>query len=489
MLPHPSAREIARQIAERRVTAREVCDAALTRIDALDPQYHAFIEIAREHARERATEIDALIAAGRNPGPLAGVPIAVKDNLCTHFGRTTCGSRYLADYRSAYDATAVERIEQAGGIIVGKTNLDEFAMGSSTETSAFGLTRNPLDDAHVAGGSSGGSAVAVATGMAPLALGSDTGGSIRQPAAFCGVFGVKPTYGRVSRYGLVAFASSLDQVGVFANDLSDAALLLQVIAGPDSRDATCVARECDDYADALQGAELEGVAGRLRIGVPRELLVDGLDPAIRAALEEAVEHCRRMGFGVVDVALPHAHYAVAAYYLIATAECSSNLSRFDGVHYGNRVQPTDDLLDLYCASRSAGFGDEVKRRIMLGTFALSAGYYDQYYQQASRVRRLIQQDFEHAFQRVDLLLGPTTPTTAFKLGEKLDDPLQMYLADVCTIPASLAGLPAMSIPAGRDAAGLPIGLQLIGPAFAERRVLQGAALLDARHARETPAGE
>ncbi len=469
---------IARAVRSRQTRAIEVCQAALARIAQVDAELGAFLEVFEQQARERAAEVDARVEAGEAVGPLAGVPIAIKDNICTALGRTTCASRMLAEYRSPYDATVVERIERAGGIIIGKTNLDEFGMGSSTENSALGVTRNPRDRARVPGGSSGGSAVAVAAGCVPLALGSDTGGSIRQPAAFCGVVGLKPTYGRVSRWGLVAYASSLDQIGPLAGNVADAALLLGVIAGHDERDTTCARRPVENYLATLDQRPLAQRAAGLRIGVVREYFAEGVADDVRAALEQAIETYRRIGAQIVEVSLPHARYCIASYYLIATAECSSNLARFDGVHYGRRAEQYADLADLYARSRSQGLGAEVKRRIMLGTFALSAGYRDAYYERALKARRLIQQDFLAAFEQADVLLGATTPTVAFALGEKTADPLEMYLADVFTTGANLAGLPAVSLPCGTDAAGLPIGMQLIGRHFGEVELLQTARLYE-----------
>lgn len=484
-----SMREVAAAVGAGRRPAREYCEAAIEAIEAANPRLHAFLEVTADHARSRADAIDRDIAAGRPAGPLAGVPLAVKDNLCTRFGRTTCASRMLAEYRSPFDATAIERLEAAGAVIVGKTNLDEFAMGSSTENSAVGPTRNPWDHGRVSGGSSGGSAAAVAARVVPGALGSDTGGSVRQPAALCGVVGLKPTYGRVSRYGLVAFGSSLDQIGPLATNVADAALLLETIAGRDPRDSTSASEPAHGLVAALDEAVVTARAGQLRIGVPREYFGDGLDPEVRDAVEAALEVFRGQGAQVVPVTLPHAPYCVAAYYLIATAEASSNLARFDGVHYGRRTGRPKDLIDLYASSRSEGLGAEVKRRIMLGTFALSAGYYDAYYTRALRVRRLIRRDFDLALRAADVLVGPVTPTPAFKLGEKTDDPLQMYLADIYTIAANLAGIPAISIPCGFSGDGLPIGLQIQGPVFGEATLLQAARLYERAthwHARTPP---
>jgi aspartyl-tRNA(Asn)/glutamyl-tRNA(Gln) amidotransferase subunit A len=396
----------------------------------------------------------------------------------------------LENYRSPFDATAIQRIEAAGGVIVGKTNLDEFAMGSSTENSGFFSTRNPWDPQRVPGGSSGGSAVAVAAGMVPLALGSDTGGSVRQPAAFCGVVGLKPTYGRVSRYGLVAYGSSLDQIGLMAANVEDAALLLGVISGHDALDSTSLDRPVPDYRAELSDEKLAERVSGLKIGVPNEYLIEGLDDEVRAAVEAALDVYRHSGVEMVELSLPHTRYGIASYYLTAMAECSSNLARYDGVHYGHRAVGPEDIVDLYSSSRSEGFGAEVKRRIMLGTFALSAGYYDAYYGKAAQVRRLIKEDFDRAFEQVDLLACPTTPTPAFRFGEKLDDPLQMYLADVYTSAANLAGVPAVSIPCGFSVGGLPIGLQLLRPACGETLVLQAARLYEQQtpwHARRPAA--
>jgi aspartyl-tRNA(Asn)/glutamyl-tRNA(Gln) amidotransferase subunit A len=487
--PSRTAREFASVVNPRTRSAREACEHALGEIERLDSRLHAFLEITGEFARGRADRIDEDTRASRAVGPLAGVPVAVKDNICTSFGHTTCASNMLREYRSPYDATAIRRLETAGAVVVGKTNLDEFGMGSSTETSAWPPTRNPWNPECVPGGSSGGSAVAVAAGMTPLALGSDTGGSVRQPAAFCGVVGLKPTYGRVSRYGLVAFASSLDQIGPIAGDVADCALLLHAIAGEDPLDSTCLADPVPDYAAALGDNELDHRRRHLKIGLPREYFDAGLDREVRAAVENAAETYRRMGVEIVELSLPHTAHCIATYYLIATAECSSNLARFDGIHYGRRAPHTDEIIELYSRSRAEGFGDEVKRRIMLGTFALSAGYADQYYHQALKARRLIQMDFERAFEQVEVLLCPTTPAPAFRFGEKLDDPLQMYLADVYTTAANLAGIPAISLPCGFSAAGLPIGLQLMAPPLEETRLLQVARLYEREtdwHTRRPP---
>jgi len=462
-----TGREIRDAVAKRELSATDVCRACLERIQARDDVLHAFITLDADRALARAASIDSRPRGG-DPLPLAGVPIAVKDNLCTAGLRTTAGSRILDRFVPPYDATAVSRLDAAGAVILGKTNCDEFAMGSSTEHSAFGPSRNPWSLDRAPGGSSGGSAVAVAAGFAPLALGSDTGGSIRQPAAFCGVLGLKPTYGRVSRYGLIAFASSLDQVGPFARTALDAALVLDVIAGADPADATCAQRPVPRYEDALTG-DVRG----LRVGIPRQVLEHGVDTEVLDAFERSLDVLRERGAVVSDIALPHSKYGIPAYYLVATAEASANLARYDGVRYGSRT-PADTLAGMYERTRAAGFGAEVKRRIMLGTYALSAGYYDAYYLRAQQGRTLIRRDFDDAFVRVDVVAMPTTPGAAFRLGDRLDDPLEMYLADVFTVGAPLAGLPAVSIPCGFAGGPLPIGLQLIGRGFDEATLLKTA---------------
>jgi aspartyl-tRNA(Asn)/glutamyl-tRNA(Gln) amidotransferase subunit A len=454
-------------------SAREVVDEHLAAAEARDGELHAFLLRTPEAARTEADAIDRRRAAGEELGPLAGVPLALKDNLCTRGVPTTCASRILEGWRPPYDATVVARVRAAGAVVVGKTNLDEFAMGSSTENSAFGPTRNPHDPSRVPGGSSGGSAAAVAAGFAPLSLGSDTGGSIRQPAALCGVVGLKPTYGLVSRYGLVAFASSLDQIGPFAGTVADAAALLEVIAGHDPLDSTSI----DAPAPRLVERLGEGVDG-LRVGVLSELTGEGIAPDVAARVAAAAEALAAAGATVEEVSVPAVSLGLSAYYLIAPAEASSNLARYDGVRYGLRVDaPT--TAEMNAATRTAGFGAEVKRRIMLGTYALSAGYYDAYYGKAQQVRTLIIQDLEAAYQRVDLLLAPTTPTTAFPIGEKAADPLSMYLSDICTIPTNLAGHPAVSVPFGAGADGLPVGVQLLAPALGEATLLRAAAVLEA----------
>jgi aspartyl-tRNA(Asn)/glutamyl-tRNA(Gln) amidotransferase subunit A len=464
-----TAIDIAAAVRAGERSAVDVVEEHLARITEREGEIHAFNEVLADEARAAAAAIDK----GDRSGPLAGVPIAVKDNLCTRGIPTTCSSKILEGWRPPYDATVVTRLLAAGAINIGKTNLDEFAMGSSTENSAFGPTRNPHDTTRVPGGSSGGSAAAVAAGFAPLSLGSDTGGSIRQPAALCGVVGVKPTYGLVSRYGLVAFASSLDQVGPFATTVADAALLLEVIAGHDPMDSTSIDQSAPSLVDVLD----RGVEG-LRVGVLRELVdAEGIAPDVRRRTEAAAEALAAAGAKVDEASVPAATYGLSAYYLIAPAEASSNLSRYDGVRYGMRVDAANTG-DMNEASRTAGFGAEVKRRIMLGTYALSAGYYDAYYGKAQQVRTLIIRDFRAAYEQFDLLLTPTSPTTAFPLGAKTDDPLTMYLNDVCTIPTNLSGDPAMSVPFGVGDDGLPVGVQLLAPALGEATMFRAAAVLE-----------
>jgi aspartyl-tRNA(Asn)/glutamyl-tRNA(Gln) amidotransferase subunit A len=447
----------------------EVCRKALDRIERDNERLNAYITINREAALKRAAAMDADIQEAIRRRPLAGVPVAVKDNMLITGVRTTCGSRILGDYIPPYTATAVRKLEDAGAIIIGKTNLDEFAMGSSTENSAFGPVRNPINEEFVPGGSSGGSAVAVAAGHTPIALGSDTGGSIRQPASFCGVIGLKPTYGRVSRYGLVAFASSLDQIGPFANNVSDAARALQVISGHDRCDSTSANVGVPDYLNALDG-DVKG----LRVGVPPECFGEGLDSQVRENVEAGIRKLAARGAEIVEVSLPHMKYVIAVYYIIATAEASSNLARFDGVRYGFRAEEARALSEMYSKTRDEGFGAEVKRRIMLGTFVLSSGYYDAYYEKAQRVRSMLVKDFAEAFEKCDVIATPTAPTPAFRIGEKSDDPLAMYLNDIYTVTVNLSGVPAISLPCGRSGAGLPIGLQLIGRHFDEARLLNAA---------------
>ncbi len=454
-------------------SAREVLEGYLTTIETREAEIHAFNLVLADEARAAADEIDRRVAAGEDPGPLAGVPIALKDNLCTRGIPTTCSSKILEGWCPPYDATVVAKLAAAGAISVGKTNLDEFAMGSSTENSAFGPTRNPHDPSRVPGGSSGGSAAAVAAGFAPVSLGSDTGGSIRQPASLCGVVGVKPTYGLVSRYGLVAFASSLDQIGPFAATVTDAAVLLDVIAGHDPRDSTSIPQAAVPVTPTLH----DGVEG-LRIGLITELTGEGMAPDVLARLQAAAEALEAAGAKIGEASIPAATYGLSAYYLIAPAEASSNLARYDGVRYGQRVDApiTGEMME---ATRTAGFGDEVKRRIMLGTYALSAGYYDAYYGKALKVRTLIARDFDAAYEQFDLLLSPTSPTTAFRFGEKTADPLTMYLNDVCTIPTNLAGHAAMSVPFGVGDDGMPIGVQILAPALGEGPMFRAAAVLEA----------
>ena len=453
---------------KRELSAVEITKAYLERIAATNPGINTFITICNETALEEAEAADRLIAAGR-VSPLTGVPIAAKDIFNTAGLRTTCGSHILENYVSPYDATAISRIKKQNAVIIGKLNMDEFAMGSSNENSAFGPVRNPWDTDCVPGGSSGGSAASVAARLTAAALGTDTGGSIRQPASHCSVVGLKPTYGRVSRYGVVAYASSLDQVGPVTRDVRDCALLLQAIAGYDPSDSTSVDTPVPDYQ-----AVLDGDLGGVRIGLPKEYFIDGLDADVRRSVEQAVATYRDLGAEIIEVSLPHTSYAVACYYLIATAEASSNLARYDGVRFGLRAEGAENLIDMYMQSRAAGFGAEVKRRIMLGTYALSSGYYDAYYLKAQKVRTLIRQDFLEAFDKVDTLLTPVAPTPAFAIGEKVNDPLQMYLSDIYTIPVNLAGTCAMSLPCGFSAAGLPIGMQLIGKPFDEATVLNTA---------------
>jgi len=434
---------------------------------------NAFLTMISDSAIAQAQEIDRAAVQGDELPPLAGAIIAVKDNMVMRGVRTTAGSRILFNYKPPYTATAIERLQSAGAIIIGKTNLDEFAMGSSTENSAFGPVRNPWDTSRVPGGSSGGSAVAVSAGMAMGALGSDTGGSIRQPASLCGVVGLKPTYGRVSRYGLIAFGSSLDQIGPFANSVEDAAQILSVIAGRDANDSTSSNVDVEDYAASLNG----NISG-LRIGVPGEYFGAGLDSEVKQAIDQAIKKLEEAGARIVDVSLPHTEYAVPVYYLIATAEASANLARFDGVRYGLRAEEATTLKSMYSRTRDQGFGAEVKRRIMLGTYALSAGYYDQYYGKAQKVRSLIERDFREAFEKCDVIATPTAPTPAFKLGDKTNDPLEMYLSDIYTITANLAGVPGLSMPCGLSSSGLPIGIQLIGKHFDEARLLRTAYNLE-----------
>ena len=460
--------EIAGLLERGEAGSRELTEACLARIEAVDPKVRAFLNVTAEKALAQADAADAARRGGA-AGPLLGAPIALKDLFCTRGVATTCASRMLERFIPPYDATVVDRLRRAGAVFLGKLNMDEFAMGSSCEHSAFHPTHNPWDTARSPGGSSGGSAAAVAAGMCPATLGTDTGGSIRQPAAMCGVVGLKPTYGRVSRYGVVAFASSLDQVGTLTRTVADAAVLLQAIAGHDPLDSTSAPVETPDYAAGL-GGDLDG----LRIGLPEEYFAEGLDPQVEQAARAAVERLESLGATLVQVSLPHSRYAVPTYYIITSAEASSNLARYEGAHYGFREPGCENIIQMYARTRSRGFGEEAKRRIMLGTFALSAGFYDAYYLKAMRARTLFARDFERAFGQVDLIATPTSPTPAFKLGEKLHDPIQMYLNDLITIPVNLTGLPAISVPCGMADGKLPVGLQLIAPAFEEGRLLRAA---------------
>ena len=469
------ATEIVEKVSSGEVSARSIVENYIETINESESDVNAFNLVTAEQALMDADEIDSKIASGETLGPLAGVPISIKDNLCTRGVETTCSSKILEGWKPPYNATVIEKLKEAGAIIIGKTNLDEFAMGSSTENSAFGPTRNPHNLELVPGGSSGGSAAAVAAGFSPLALGSDTGGSIRQPAALCGVVGVKPTYGRVSRYGLVAFASSLDQVGPFANTVSDAALTLEVISGYDPRDSTSIPEKPLEISGLLN----QGVEG-MRIGVIEELSgkgLEGISPDVSSRVEEAIKVFSNAGATVESASVPASIYGLSAYYVIAPAEASSNLARYDGIRFGPRVEESTTA-ETMTATRTKGFGDEVKRRIMLGTYALSAGYYDAYYGKSQRVRTLIMNDFAKAYEKFDILISPTAPTTAFPLGDKTADPMQMYLQDVCTIPSNLAGHPAMSVPFGFGEDGMPIGIQILAPAMAEREMFQAAKVLE-----------
>jgi aspartyl-tRNA(Asn)/glutamyl-tRNA(Gln) amidotransferase subunit A len=473
MLTDLTIHELGERFRKGDATPTQAAREYLARIAALDPKVKAYLTVTGEAALSRAAESDKRFKSGAPLGPLDGVPIGVKDLFCTRGVRTTCGSKILDAFVPPYDATVVTRLLGAGAVILGKLNMDEFAMGSSTENSAYFTTRNPWDLSRVPGGSSGGSAAAVAADLAAGTFGTDTGGSIRQPAAFCGTVGFKPTYGRVSRYGMIAFASSLDQAGPFAKDVRDAALLLGAVAGHDPMDSTSAAIPVPDYAAELE----QGVKG-LRVGIPAEYFIEGLDPEVEAAVRAAIETLKGLGAKTESVSLPHTEYGLAAYYVIAPAECSSNLARYDGVKYGLRAPGARDLIDMYSRTRGAGFGAEVKRRVMLGTYALSAGYHDAYYGKAQKVRTLVLRDFQKAFERVDVIVAPTTPGAAFTLGERAD-PLSMYLNDVFTIPVNLSGLPGLSMPAGFTEVGLPIGLQVIGKAFDEATILRAAAAYEA----------
>jgi len=456
-------------VAEGKTTATALAESYFAKIESDDPKIGAYLMLSKERALTKAGEVDALAKKGEKLPPLAGVPVGIKDVLVTKGVRTTAGSKILSNYIPPYDCTAVARLESAGAVVLGKLNCDEFAMGSSNENSAYKPVHNPRDLSRVPGGSSGGSAAAVAADMAVATLGSDTGGSIRQPASFCGVLGLKPTYGRVSRYGLIAFASSLDNIGPFAKTAKDAAIMLRTIAGRDPMDSTSAEVPVPDYV-----SEVDKPVKGMKVGVAKEYFGEGLEPETRAAIEAAIQKLAKLGCEIVDVSLPHTKYAIPAYYLVATAEASSNLARFDGVRYGHRAKAVRSLSDMYRRSRDEGFGAEVKRRIMLGTYALSAGYYDAYYLKAQRVRTLLTNDFIEAFKKVDVIVGPTSPTPAFKLGEKVDDPLAMYLADIYTVTANLAGIPGISIPVGNSKESLPIGMQIFGKHFDEATILRFA---------------
>ncbi|MEH1909805.1 MAG: Asp-tRNA(Asn)/Glu-tRNA(Gln) amidotransferase subunit GatA [Nostoc sp.] len=467
-----SIRELHQQLVKKERSAVEITQEALERIQALEPKLHSFLCVTAERALEQAGAVDAKIAAGEEIGLLAGIPVGIKDNLCTKGIPTTCASRILENFVPPYESTATQKLADIGAVMVGKTNLDEFAMGSSTENSAYQVTANPWDLSRVPGGSSGGSAAAVSAQECVVALGSDTGGSIRQPASFCGVVGMKPTYGLVSRYGLVAYASSLDQIGPFANTVEDAAILLSAIAGHDPKDSTSLKVAIPNYAASLKPNFK--TRGQLRIGIIKETFGEGLDSVVEQAVTKAVELLQSLGAEIQIVSCPRFRYGLPTYYIIAPSEASANLARYDGVKYGYRAPDADNLLSMYTRTRATGFGTEVKRRIMIGTYALSAGYYDAYYLKAQKVRTLIKQDFEKAFGVVDILVCPTSPTTAFKAGEKTTDPLSMYLTDLMTIPVNLAGLPSLSLPCGFDDQGLPIGLQLIGNVLREDQLFQVA---------------
>ncbi len=460
--------EVRDKIRAREISAKEVLDSVYSRIDAVEQRIDAYISLTRDKAYEAAQDVDKRLAQGEKLGDLAGIPMALKDNISTCGIKTTCASKMLENYIPPYDAQVYKKLKEAGAILIGKTNLDEFAMGSSTENSAFKTTRNPWNIERVAGGSSGGSAAAVAAGEAFFALGSDTGGSIRQPAALCGLVGFKPTYGAVSRYGVGAYGSSFDQIGPFTKDVEDCAIVLNHLCGHDEKDSTSLAIEHGDFKEALN-KDIKG----MKIGLPKEYFGEGIDPEIRKIVMEAVKKMEGLGACVEETSLPYSEYALPVYYIVASAEASSNLARFDGVRYGHRTSNYEDLNDIYVNSRSEGFGDEVKLRIMLGTYTLSSGYYDAYYNKALKVRRLIKQDFEKAFEKYDILISPTSPTTAFKIGERTDDQLAMYMSDICTVPVNIAGIPAISIPCGFSG-GLPVGMQIMGKALGEASIIKAA---------------
>ncbi len=477
-----TAVELGKKIKNKEISVVEATSAYLDSIEAKEKEINAFVTIDREGALKRAEEVQGLIDAGKVTGPLAGVPVAIKDNMCIDGMLTTCSSKILSNFKPTFTATAVEKLQAAGAVIVGKTNMDEFAMGSTTETSFYGETKNPWDLARVPGGSSGGSAAAVAAEEVPYALGSDTGGSIRQPAGFCGVTGMKPTYGRVSRYGLIAYGSSLDQIGPIAKDVTDCAAILEAISGKDDKDSTSVKETGDDFMAALT----DDVKG-LRIGIPRDYFGEGLDAEVKAAVMAAAKVLEEKGAEVEEFDLSLVEYAIPAYYIIASAEASSNLERFDGVKYGYRTAEFTDLHNMYKKTRSEGFGPEVKRRIMLGSFVLSSGYFDAYYMKALRTKALIKQAFDRAFEKYDVILGPVAPTTALKLGESLSDPIKMYLGDVYTVSVNLAGLPGISLPCGYDSNGLPIGLQLLARHFDEKSIIRAAYAFEQSREYKRPA--
>lgn len=464
-----TAVELGKKIKAKEVTVEDAVKAALSQIKIVEDSVHSFVTVDEEGALKKAAEIQSLIDEGKLTGPLAGVPVAIKDNMCTQGLLTTCSSKILGNFIPTYSAEAIVNLEKAGAVIIGKTNMDEFAMGSTTETSAFGETKNPWNTAHVPGGSSGGSCAAVAAEECSFALGSDTGGSIRQPSSFCGVTGIKPTYGTISRYGLIAYGSSLDQIGPVAKDVTDCATILEAIASYDTKDSTSVKREDYDFTTAL----VDDVKG-MKIGIPRDYLGEGLEPEVKAAVLKAAEELKAKGAIVEEFDLSLVEYAIPAYYIIASAEASSNLARFDGVKFGYRTKDFEGLHNMYKKSRSEGFGAEVKRRIMLGSFVLSSGYYDAYYIKALKTKALIKKAYDKAFEKYDVILGPAAPTTAPKLGESLSDPIKMYLGDIYTISVNLAGLPGISVPCGTDSKGLPIGLQLIGDCFQEKKIIQAA---------------
>lgn len=469
-----TARELSRRIRDGEISVKETVDMYREQMERMEPQVHAFLSVDEDRLIRRVQEVEEGIKSGRYSGPLAGVPVAVKDNICTKGQKTTCASKILENFVPAFDAEAVKRLEDAGMIVLGKTNMDEFAMGSTTETSAFGVTTNPWNTEHVPGGSSGGSCAAVAAGEAVLALGSDTGGSIRQPAAYCGVTGLKPTYGRVSRYGLIAYASSLDQIGPVGRNVQDCAALFEVIAGHDAKDSTSSQKAVESWESLTEGS-LKGK----KIGIPKEYFAQGTDEEVKKALTDAIELMAENGAEVEYFSLKMVDYVIPAYYIIACAEASSNLERFDGVKYGYRNMESTELHEMYKKSRAEGFGEEVKRRILLGSFVLSAGYYDAYYLKELKAKALIKKEFDQAFEKYDCILAPASPTTAPKIGTSLSDPLQMYLSDIYTVAVNLAGLPAVSLPCGKDSQGLPVGMQIIGDCFQEKKILQTAAAYEA----------